>query len=139
MDNKLIVWRLVSGALLIVLAVFSFICSIIVANVEIVTGKNINAVIGAYSLVAIYSLIVGIFFCVSYKKQSKKWIEYIIVITTIFLFFLLPSIQHYRNATYLIIFRWALLIFVGVGFQAKKKLEKIRNAHNSLENEMKKQ
>lgn len=128
MDNKLIVWRLVSGALLIVLAVFSFICSIIVANVEIVNGKNINAVIGAYSVVAIYSLIVGIFFCVSYKKTIKKMDWIYNSYNNDFSVFLLPSIQHYRNATYLIIFRWALLIFVGVGFQAKKSLKKFVTA-----------
>ena len=142
MENKLIVRRLVSGILLIVLAVLSFVCSNLNANLEMLTGQDIDALVGVYRLIAIYSLVVGIFFCASCKRRPKKWIEYTIAAITIVLFILIPSTQHYSTSAYLIIFQWALIIIVAAGLPTKKGFKDMpfqNKNENSLKNATEKQ
>lgn len=119
-NNKLIVRRLVSGILLIVLAVLSFVVSNMNANLSLITHEDISALIGVYRILAIFSLAVGVFFCASCKMRPKKWVEYTISILAIILFILIPTTEYYSSSAYLMIFQWAFLIIMIVGLPTKK-------------------
>lgn len=120
MGNKLIVRRLVSGILLMILALLAFICSNMNAILRLMTNQDISALVGVYRLIAIYSLAIGIFFCASCKQRPTKWVEYTITTTSVIMFAFIPLTQGYDISSYLMIFQWALLFIVALGLPSKK-------------------
>lgn len=118
-ENKLIVRRLVSGILLILFALLAFAASNMDAFLRMATNVDISAIIGAYRILAIAAMAIGIFFCASCKMRPRKIVEYSIAIIGILIFALVPFTEGYSVSAYLEIFHWAFIIILAVGVPFK--------------------